>query len=208
MDITRRIRLPFLALGAVAVFTQSLITFASPAVSQVRNASPAQRALVTWARARFERAGLPLPPMQIVFHDDVRDCQGRVGLYWADERRLDMCVYDVDSLAKRTILHELAHAWDSFALRDATRQSFLRLRHLRTWASQATPWELRGQEQAAEVIAWGLMDQPLYVLIPENGPEDMAAAYEVLTGGPSPYRSANDAGFLGDTFSPEAGRSG
>jgi hypothetical protein len=206
MDTPRRIRTPLLALGVVAVITQALITSASPPRIEVLHGTPAQRAMVTWALERFERAGLPLPPMQIVFHEDIRDCQGHVGLYWAELRRLDMCVYHVDSLAKRTILHELAHAWDGFVLREPTRRDFLHLRQLQTWASQGVAWELRGQEQTAEVIAWGLMDQPLYLTIPNNRPDELHAAFELLTGGPSPFRSADDS-HVENVFSPEELRS-
>jgi len=56
------------------------------------------------------------------------------------------------------------------------------VRGLRAWNSSADPWGLRGYEQAAEILAWGLGERILTPTIPDNDPERIAASYELLTG--------------------------
>ena len=73
-------------------------------------------------------------------------------------------------------------------------------RDLETWADLGYEWAELGAEQAAEVITWGLMDSniqiqwvetdddgqtiPEYRLfkIPDSSPDELIAAYELLTG--------------------------
>jgi hypothetical protein len=45
------------------------------------------------------------------------------------------------------------------------------------------PWEERGFEHAAEVLAWGLMDEDLFLTsIGETDIRQLAEAFELLTG--------------------------
>lgn len=186
MDTTGRTHIPFLALAAVAIIAQALITFGRSPTATVRpihDASPAQAKLVGWALGRFERAGLDLPGFDIHFHSDIRDCRGHVGLYWSDRQRLDVCTYHFDLMAKLTMLHEMAHAWDDLELTDHARERFMQLRGVETWSSWNEPWELRGTEHAAEVITWGLMDERIHsVHIPDNDPGQLLEAFRLLTG--------------------------
>jgi hypothetical protein len=142
--------------------------------------------LTEWALSRFERAGLRLPPMNVAFHDDKQPCEGHFGYYRSgDPPRIDICGFNWDrsiTAAKKTILHELAHAWAGATLNEQTRERFLRFRGLDTWGDDETPWEEQGSEQAAEVIAWALMDKELVMVTMNNAdPTTLARAYRVLT---------------------------
>jgi hypothetical protein len=146
----------------------------------------ADAALTAWALARFERAGLQLPPLAIAFHDDKAPCKGRYGLYESGTRgHVDICAFNRNRFLmfpKKTILHELGHAWAHHALTDETRQRFLEFRELEAWRSQSTPWEDQGTEHAAEIIAWALMDQEIpLTAIGDSDPLVLARAYELLT---------------------------
>ena len=60
----------------------------------------------------------------------------------------------------------------------STRKRFLDLRGLAAWDVQSDPWQLRGYEQGAEIIAWALGER---ILTPQ-----IADAYELVTGQPLP----------------------
>lgn len=69
---------------------------------------------------------------------------------------------------------------------------FLRLRGLVSWGGPDLPWNRRGQEQAAEIIAWGLMHRPAPIptSVGDHGsqhPADLASAFVVLTGVAPPF---------------------
>jgi hypothetical protein len=154
--------------------------------------SPADAALTEWALARFEQAGLELPPVAIAFHDGKEPCHGNLGFHRSGTpARIDICGFNWDRFvlaAKKTILHELGHAWADHTLTDEARQGFLDIRGLTTWGGGDTPWEARGTEHAAEIIAWALMDQgPFMTEISDAHPDKLAQAYSELTGN-SPLR--------------------
>lgn len=147
------------AIGALAL----LILFNVGAIPDARVApasslSPAQEELVEWGLGRFANQGLDLPEVSIEFHPSSIDCRGHKGLYWHVTRTLAMC-----SLDKKTMLHELAHAWAQHELTVAEMDRFTRYRGLASWNSQADPWKERATEHAAEIIAWALMDRPVHL---------------------------------------------
>jgi hypothetical protein len=76
-----------------------------------------------------------------------------LGLYYESEKRLRMC-----SLDKRTMLHELAHAWANMSLTPGEKEAFSSLRGVR-WNDHSDSWQERGTEHAAEIIAWALADE-------------------------------------------------
>jgi hypothetical protein len=143
-------------------------------------------ALTEWALARFDQAGLALPPLVISFHDDREACGENFGLYRAGApAQVDICGFNWDRFvvtAKKTLLHELAHAWTQQALTEEAREQFLALRGLGTWGDDEFPWAEQGSEQAAEVIAWALMDEDLHLAISDADPAALTRAYEHLTG--------------------------
>jgi hypothetical protein len=146
----------------------------------------ADAALAEWALSRFEQAGLSLPPLVIAFHDDLEPCEGNFGYYRAGARaRIDICGFNADRFLvtpKKTLLHELAHAWTRHTLTPTTRESFLDFRGLRAWNDDDLPWAEQGSEQAAEIIAWALMDQEVSMgNMSDTQPSTLARAYQLLT---------------------------
>ncbi len=115
--------------------------------------SVAESALIEFGMTRFHEQGLQLPDLRIEFLHDIRYCNGHLGLYYELELRLRMC-----SLDKKTMLHELAHAWANLNLSDEEKAAFSSSRDLR-WNDRSDAWRERGTEHAAEIIAWGLADQ-------------------------------------------------
>ena len=106
------------------------------------------------------------------------------------EPRIDICGFsDVSTAAKKTMLHELAHAWAHENLTDDDIEEFLILRGLEIWAGPHAPWELKGSEHAAEIVSWARFDRELdLVTIPDAGPEAIEASYRLLTGRSLPDR--------------------
>jgi hypothetical protein len=153
-------------------------------------ATPRERALTTWVLARYRSAGLELPAVEIEFHPTGAGCRNNSGFYRASH--LDMCIADQsDEYARRVMVHELAHAWSEFNLSADDRTRFLGLRGLQTWNSWDQPWGLRGFEQAAEVLTWGVGDGATRILLPDRDDVDaLRVAYESLTGRPPLQRAA------------------
>jgi hypothetical protein len=65
---------------------------------------------------------------------------------------------------KGVLLHELAHAWDYHMLADEQRRAFMELRGVDTWHSHQVEWHERGAEHAAEIIKWGIIDEPIWIV--------------------------------------------
>jgi hypothetical protein len=156
----------------------------TPHVFEFRTKSDA--ALTDWALGRFQQAGLELPPLIIAFHDDKQPCQGHFGLYRSgDTPRVDICGFNWDRFLitpKKTLLHELGHAWAGATLTEETREEFVQFRGLKTWGDDRFPWAEQGSEQAAEIIAWALLDDELVMAsIRNSDPQTLNEAYEQLT---------------------------
>lgn len=173
---------PFAPEGGGAV-KPSLTTDGSP--------SENEDALLKWASARFARAGLDLPAVSVAFHDQREACAGHPGLFRDQPNpRIDICgLSDFSTAAKKTMLHEMAHAWAHENLSDDDIQEFLILRGLEIWAGPDAPWELKGTEHAAEIVSWALFDRELdLVTIPDADAQAIEASYRVLTGRSLPDR--------------------
>ena len=162
---------------------------AGPRVIEVLGATPRQVEDAVWALDRFDSAGLELPSLSIVFHDDYESCGMREGVLRisGDEIVIHECESD-PARSRRNLLHELAHVWDRYGpLDDHTRSAFLSMRGLRAWSDCHLLWNQRGEEQAAEIIAWGLMvrSAPIPTSVGDSGSQaeaDLSAAFELLTG--------------------------
>jgi hypothetical protein len=133
-----------------------------------------------WAIDRFETAGLEAPPVEIHFHQELSDCGGHLG--FARDGRIDLCTTLEDAPARRALLHEIGHIWLDMNTTGSLRDRFLESRGLRSWNASDEPWELRGYEQAAEVLAWGLGERIITPSIPDNDFEQLCGAFEFLTG--------------------------
>jgi hypothetical protein len=140
---------------------------------------PVQQQLAEWAVARFERAGLHPPKVEIAFHGEVSGCGGHLG--YARDGHVDVCTVLVNEMARRNLLHEMGHIWIDQNVSPADRDRFLELRGLRTWNASTVRWDERGYEQGAEIMAWALGTRVLTPQIPGNDTEQIAGAYELLT---------------------------
>ena len=153
----------------------------------VEGGSPGQREVAAWAVERFAIAGLDLPGLEIRLHPDRDGCRGRLGFY--SDGVANLCATQTSQIAVRTMVHELAHGWlDAYASTE-DRGRFLALRSLRTWNDQDVPWDQRGYEQAAEILAWALHDQGTGIHAPRfpgNSPPELAEAFRSLTGAEIP----------------------
>jgi hypothetical protein len=79
------------------------------------------------------------------------------------------------------ILHELGHAWLTSSVSTETQTTFLHLRGLETWNDHDQPWHKRGFEHAAEIIAWALIDQEVWMYrIRPNDFDSLSTGYQVL----------------------------
>lgn len=159
-------------------------------VVQIVAATGEQAGHAGWALSRFEAAGLEIPSLRIVFHDDYQSCGMREGVLriTGDAIAVHECEPDPARL-RRSLLHELAHAWDYHGTQITAEQrsEFLKLRGLASWDDDGQPWNRRGEEQAAEIIAWGLMHRPAPIptSVRDYGPQhpaDLARAFILLTG--------------------------
>jgi len=147
---------------------------------------PSQRQLARWAVARFERAGLEAPTVEIRLHTDASGCGGHLG--YKKGGRVDVCTVLVNEMTRRNLLHEMSHIWMDQNVSRATGERFLGLRHLSAWNDSSDPWPERGCEQGAEIMAWALGDRILTPQVQDNEPARLDAAYRLLTGGAPPDR--------------------
>ena len=141
---------------------------------------PAQIELARWAVARFENAGLKAPVVEIHFHSDASGCSDHLGYAKAGE--VDVCTVLVNEMARRNLLHEMGHIWIDENVDEALRGRFLERRGLLAWNASTVPWEERGYEQGAEIMAWALGTGILTAQIPDNDPVQLAVGFELLTG--------------------------
>lgn len=173
-------------------------------VDESNRLSTAQRQLLSWAEDRFGRAGLEFPEVDIRFHPDLVACDGHVGFFDGATKSLNLCRID-----KKSILHELAHAWAHSNLTDRQRSEFTALRGLEAWNDHNLEWSERATEHAAETIAWALMDRNRLVpwvtkvdgidhqtwrltTIADSQPDQLEVGYEFLTGKRPVDRLADD----------------
>jgi hypothetical protein len=141
---------------------------------------PEQDQLARWAAGRFEDAGLDLPDLEIHFHGDASGCGGHLG--YARDGRVDVCTILTNEMARRNLLHEMGHIWIDQNVSRADRVRFLELRGLLTWNAPTAGWGYRGYEQGAEIMSWALGNRILSAQIPDNDPQRLKGAFELLTG--------------------------
>jgi hypothetical protein len=78
------------------------------------------------------------------------------------------------------LLHELAHVWEARHVAADKHEPFMAMRHrVESWAGTDVPWAARGREHAANVIAWGLLEDPYP--ISTTYPNDVASMMEAFT---------------------------
>jgi hypothetical protein len=153
----------------------------------IAGGTQAQRRMTLEAAERFRDAGLGEPTVLIRFHEERDPCDGRTGRSY--EGTVDLCGIHTNELSRRTVLHEMAHAWIDAHVTAGLEERFLRLRQLERWNDHDDEWEQRGSEHAAEIVEWALAGQGSGTelpSVPDNEPAQIAQAYELLTGRPLP----------------------
>jgi hypothetical protein len=143
--------------------------------------------LMAWAEARFEAAGLTMPAdIDLILCEGKDRCGGNLAAFKGSGAggEIDLCL-DADApiaAFRRILLHELSHAWTARNLSEETKEAFLVLRGLEFWGEPA-PWERKGTEHAAEIMAWGLFDTQIGVAaIYPNDTASLTEAFRFLTG--------------------------
>lgn len=168
----------------------------SPAPHHVATAggalTPAEAALVDWAIGRFDEIGFELPVVRVSFYEDTAPCGGHDGRFVqaGGIAEISICVPDLgtaafDLLRRRTLLHELAHAWDVANLDDADRDELLGIVAAASWAAPTSDPDQRGVERFAETLVWGLYDQlrrPVDIDVPCA---ELHADFVHITGSPA-----------------------
>lgn len=178
----------------------------------IETSDPDQRRMAEWAFGRFEEAGLVLPAVVIRFQgSSLALCDGPRGLTFTDRIPMEVSMCWTDAFV---LLHELAHAWEAHNLPEHRRQPFMALRSdVDSWAGADVPWHRRGAEHAANVVAWGLLEDPYPISRTyPNDPDSLMEAFRVLTGaaplhdGGSPVRLPDRSLYAGSNPPLESGR--
>lgn len=153
------------------------------AETSITGGSDEQRALALWALQRYVEAGLELPVLQIHLSSDESLCNGNRGLFGVGHRpwRVKVCTED-----RMVFLHELGHAWSEYSLTARQRAAYVEQRGMESWADPNTPWLAKGSEDAADTLAWGLLETPIRGMSPGGPLEERNEAFRLLTGIDSP----------------------
>lgn len=158
----------------------------------VANATAEQQAMVDWALDRYEAAALPIPTITITFHPNIDRCHGYLGYYDPTPKTLDMCNWGqhYKITPASTLLHELAHAWSFEHMTAEDRDEFTAHQGLDEWHHDGIWWHM-GQEQAAEIIAWGLGGDDFTSVYVGDDCEELSSAYTVMTGTEPAHQSCS-----------------
>ncbi|MDH3539749.1 MAG: hypothetical protein OEP52_07130 [Acidimicrobiia bacterium] len=178
------------------VETGTVATVAGNSIS-VRNGTPRLEELVTWGLNQYAAAGLPEPRVDTVTFEPTRRCKGVAGrvITAGTARDLVLCIYETElgrqsgedapfALGARVgMLHELAHAWMLDEVDTDTQQAVLAVSGRQQWIDGEAPWKDRGVEYAAQIIAWGLANEPVALVELDRPPcGERTTVYELLTG--------------------------
>jgi hypothetical protein len=142
-----------------------------------------QQELLAWALEQYETAGLELPVLQIHLHSDPAACKGNQGLFSSGSTpwKITLCTEE-----RMVYLHEIGHSWSELNLTEAERAEYVEQRGMESWNDPETPWRARGSEDAANTLAWGLVDDPISEMIPGGPLAQKNDAFRLLTGSDSP----------------------
>lgn len=163
----------------------------------VHNGTMLLEELVRSGLGRFSAAHLAQPRFDSVTFEPSRSCETRSGrlLQGEGSRDIFLCLYESDLCpsnrdcvepplsVRSNVLHELGHAWllDNVDLEEQER--LLEISGLEVWQSTDVAWPERGVEYAAEVIAWGLLEETApMVRIGRPACHELERAFEALTG--------------------------
>ncbi|MDJ0925660.1 MAG: hypothetical protein QNJ77_13985 [Acidimicrobiia bacterium] len=154
------------------------------ALHTMTNLTVGQEEMVNHSLTLFDDAGLRLPGIDFVGHTDNTACNGKDGIAIRHPQRTEvrLCSEETNLWQKRILIHEMAHAWDHHTLHQDERDELMATRStIDGWRDGE--WHERGAEHTAEIITWGIIDQPLNITtIEENSCQELRAGYLTLTG--------------------------
>jgi hypothetical protein len=178
-----------------SVLTSVLHTSNDQAISHY-NGTELLQLLIGNAIVRFTDAGMSEPVVGSVTFEPSRSCARRTGrVIDADgQRQVFICIFESDlcpnsetcdlpsSSVRFAVLHELGHTWILDHVTGETQTQLLELSDRATWQGTEVPWADRGVEYAADVIAWGLIEEPIdMVRIGRPSCDELSAAFRLLT---------------------------
>lgn len=164
---------------------------------EIFNGTPRLEALLATGFDRFRAAGLPEPHFDRATFEPSRRCQDRSGrlIQDGDGRDLFLCFFESDVCGgglqceqplqsiRLAVLHELAHAWIIDNVDTDIRKEFMGAAGLVEWDGDDVPWSKRGVEYAAEVLAWGLLEEAASMARIGRPPcEGLHTSFRLLTG--------------------------
>jgi hypothetical protein len=149
----------------------------------------ADRELIEWAGGRFELVDLELPEVEIVIDADHEQCGWRHGRFLGgdDGLQIILCLehtesYEAQLHRRRTLIHELAHAWDYHHFTDRDRERLLPTLEADTWYGTETDWEDLGAERFAETLVWGLSEHRRRPVLIDVTCDELHRDFVVITG--------------------------
>lgn len=167
-------------LPVIAILLQSGTTTSQYDVT-IEAQESGQQEMAEWAIDRYAEAGFDLPQLVITFAGrDLSDCDGAPGRVYLDHDPIEIRMCWNSELV---LLHELAHVWEAHNVAAAEHEPFMAMRAgVVSWASLDVAWSERGREHAANVIAWGLLEDPYPISRTyPNDPDSLRAAFQFLT---------------------------
>ena len=145
----------------------------------IRAETDEQYAMAESVLADMAVAGFELPPVTIHLHSDKDGCNQLNGYFVQNDGE-----NIVHSCGNRwTLIHELAHAWDTYTLDDETRHEFMHHQGLDSWYHET--WNQAAGEHLASIVAWAI-DGARPSRIGYYDDDHLAEAYEMATGMPVP----------------------
>jgi len=164
---------------------ETTVTSSEPpeARTTVIGGSDEQRAIVDWALERYADADLDLPVLHLHLYPDVSDCSGNRGFFSPSSNPWTIAICTEERLVA---LHEIGHAWAEHTLTADDRVAYVEHRRMESWNDPGTQWSSRGSEDAANTLAWGLLDTPVRVVSSSGPLAERSEAFRFLTGAYSP----------------------
>ena len=154
-----------------------------PLANSTTGGTDQQQELLAWALDQYEAAGLELPVLQFHLRSDPAACKGNQGLFSSGSTpwKITLCTEE-----RMVYLHEIGHSWSESTLADVERSNYVEQRGMESWNDPETPWRVRGSEDAANTLAWGLVDEPIRGMTPGGPLAQKTDAFRLLTGIDSP----------------------
>ncbi|MGI9605381.1 MAG: hypothetical protein ACR2P0_04505 [Acidimicrobiales bacterium] len=136
----------------VGIRTAAIETSLDPAIVVSGNADEKRRVVDTVST--FATLDMPLPDLEIAFHDSSDHCEGAYGIF---RPRSSGWLIDICSELAFVLPHELGHAWERATLTDSGRAAWMSSRGLGAWRHDEP--QQAGIEDVAFVIQLAILGE-------------------------------------------------